>query len=94
MKRILLVEDEDVLRMLAVDLLTDEGHQVDEAVDGAEALVRLRERDYDLVVLDYMLPFYSGVEVLEHVRRDCPGKQPSKLSWSKHWRWLSAANRS
>ncbi|OKO94785.1 response regulator [Geobacillus proteiniphilus] len=83
LKQILLVEDEDVLRMLAVDLLTDEGHQVDDAADGAEALAQLRERDYDLVVLDYMLPFYSGVEVLEHVRRDCPGKRPKVIMLSE-----------
>ncbi|MEW5321620.1 response regulator [Geobacillus thermoleovorans] len=75
MKQILLVEDEEVLRMLAADLLADEGYKVDEAADGAEALKRLRERDYDLVLLDCMLPFYSGVEVLEHFRRECPEKR-------------------
>ncbi|MES0856342.1 response regulator [Geobacillus sp. G4] len=82
MKQILLVEDEEVLRMLAADLLTDEGYKVDEAADGAEALKRLRERDYDLVLLDYMLPFYSGVEVLEHFRRECPEKRPKVIMLS------------
>ncbi|MFC0296703.1 response regulator [Geobacillus jurassicus] len=82
MKQILLVEDEEVLRMLAADLLADEGYKVDEAADGAEALKRLRERDYDLVLLDYMLPFYSGVEVLEHFRRECPEKRPKVIMLS------------
>ncbi|KPD01050.1 Transcriptional regulatory protein SrrA [Geobacillus sp. BCO2] len=82
LKQILIVEDEEVLRMLAVDLLTDEGYEVDEAADGAEALARLRERDYDLIVLDYMLPFYSGLEVLESIDCHCPERRPKVIMLS------------
>ncbi len=68
MKRILLAEDEEVLRMLIVDTLEDEEYEVDEAVDGKEALDLMMNHTYDLVILDYMMPGYSGLEVIEKVR--------------------------
>lgn len=68
MKRILLAEDEEVLRMLIVDTLEDEEYQVDEAADGEEALHFIKQNEYDLLILDYMMPVYSGMEVIEKVR--------------------------
>ncbi|MCM3662817.1 response regulator transcription factor [Mesobacillus subterraneus] len=70
MKRILLAEDDEILRMLIVDTLEDEDCQVDEAVDGLEALGLLQEGQYDLVIIDYMMPAYSGLEVIEQVRQE------------------------
>lgn len=64
MKRILLAEDEEILRMLITDTLEDEDYQVDEACDGQEALDLLQDGKYDLIVLDYMMPLYSGLEVI------------------------------
>ncbi|MGG0738958.1 response regulator transcription factor [Niallia taxi] len=68
MKRILLAEDEDVLRMLIVDTLEDEDYTVDEAPDGEEALQLIEKHDYDLVILDYMMPIMTGLEVIQKVR--------------------------
>ena len=68
MKRILLAEDEEVLRMLIVDTLEDEDYQVDEAADGKEALDFMINNKYDLVILDYMMPVYSGLEVIKQIR--------------------------
>ncbi len=68
MKRILLAEDEEVLRMLVVDSLEDEGYEIDEAADGIEAFELLQNNDYDLVLLDYMMPGMSGLELIENVR--------------------------
>ncbi|MFD2442988.1 response regulator transcription factor [Bacillus sp. CGMCC 1.16607] len=68
MKRILLAEDEDVLRMLIVDTLEDEEYEVDEAADGEEALHLIEQNEYDLLILDYMMPVYTGMEVIEKVR--------------------------
>ncbi|WP_285765955.1 response regulator [Peribacillus sp. SI8-4] len=68
MKRILLAEDEEVLRMLVVDTLEDEAYEVDEAADGLEAVQLLNSRTYDLVILDYMMPGYTGLEIIEKIQ--------------------------
>ena len=67
-KRILLADDEEVLRMLIVDTLEDEGYEIDEACDGEEALVKITQQEYDLVLLDYMMPGMTGLDVTEKVR--------------------------
>lgn len=69
MKRILLAEDEEVLRMLIVDTLEDE-YLVDEAQDGEEAFQLINKNQYDLLILDYMMPIMTGLEVIEKVRVD------------------------
>lgn len=68
MKRILLAEDEEVLRMLVVDTLEDEDYVVDEAADGMEAVQLLKHRTYDLIILDYMMPGYTGLEIIEKIQ--------------------------
>ncbi|WP_243387326.1 response regulator transcription factor [Bacillus kexueae] len=78
MAKILLAEDEDVLRMLVVDTLEDEGHELDEASDGKEAIDLITKNDYDLILLDYMMPLCTGLEVIEKVR-NMPGKQHVKI---------------
>ncbi|SFC78329.1 Response regulator receiver domain-containing protein [Bacillus sp. OV322] len=70
MKNILLVEDEDVLRMLIADTLEDGDYTIDEAANGQEALELLQDHSYNLLILDYMMPVYSGMEVIEKVRAD------------------------
>ncbi|WP_026694979.1 response regulator transcription factor [Peribacillus kribbensis] len=70
MKRILLAEDEEVLRMLIVDALEDSDFLIDEAADGGEALRLFKINEYDLVILDYMMPVYSGLEVIEKIRKE------------------------
>jgi len=69
MANILLVEDEEVLRMLVVDVLEDEDHSIDEAIDGDEAIDLLQKNEYDLVLLDYMMPGKTGLELVEHIRK-------------------------
>lgn len=68
MSRILLAEDEEVLRMLIMDTLEDEEYDVDEAADGKEALDYLQNHEYDLVILDYMMPVFTGLEIIEKLR--------------------------
>jgi CheY-like chemotaxis protein len=69
MKKILVADDEDILRILITDTLEDD-FKIEEAEDGKEALQKIRENDYDLIVLDYMMPHLTGIEVLEEVRKD------------------------
>ena len=67
MKRILLAEDEEILRMLVMDTLEDEDYEVDEAADGIEAVKLLERNRYDLIILDYMMPGYTGLEIIEKI---------------------------
>ncbi|HTP89015.1 MAG TPA: response regulator transcription factor [Candidatus Acidoferrales bacterium] len=67
--RILLVEDEPGLSLTLVDLLTNEGYQVEAAMDGSAGLDRAAHGGFDLVVLDLMLPRMNGLEVCRELRR-------------------------
>ncbi len=66
---ILVVEDEAPLITLLRYNLEEAGFDVDEATNGEEALISVRERRPDLVVLDWMLPAVSGIEVCRQLRR-------------------------
>ena len=66
---ILLVEDEPAIATMVRYNLQKHGFRVDEAVDGAEALARIAEERPDLVLLDWMLPAMSGLEVCRQIRR-------------------------
>ncbi len=66
---VLIVEDEAPLVTMLRYNLEREGFQVCEAADGEEALVQIAERRPDLVLLDWMLPLVSGIEVCRRIRR-------------------------
>lgn len=78
MAKILLAEDEDVIRMLVLDSLEDEGYDIDEACDGSEALEFVKKYDYDLILMDYMMPGMTGLDVIKEIRR-MPKKQMVKI---------------
>jgi two-component system, OmpR family, phosphate regulon response regulator PhoB len=67
--RILLVEDDPHLTELMRYTLETEGFIVDHTLDGEEALVRCQEQVPDLMVLDWMIPNLSGIEVCRRLRR-------------------------
>jgi DNA-binding response OmpR family regulator len=66
--RILLVDDEHSVQKLLAYPLRKEGYEVVPALDGREALSRLRDGDFDLVVLDVMLPKVDGFDVCRQIR--------------------------
>lgn len=73
--RILVVDDEADIRESLETLLDMEGYAVETAQNGTEGLRAMESRDYDLVLLDLMMPDRSGMEVLQEVRerdRDLP----------------------
>ncbi|WP_139998928.1 response regulator transcription factor [Paenibacillus paridis] len=78
MKTLLIAEDEPILRMLIMDTLEDEGYALEEAADGEEALEKIKEIDFDLVILDYMMPKMTGIEVIEKARQ-LESRQQSKI---------------
>jgi HAMP domain-containing protein/CheY-like chemotaxis protein/signal transduction histidine kinase len=69
-RRLLLVEDNEAEQMSITELLGHDDIEIMTAATGAEALLALRERLYDCVVLDLLLPDMSGFEVLEQIRTD------------------------
>jgi two-component system phosphate regulon response regulator PhoB len=74
---VLIVEDEAAIATMLRYNLEKRGYRVVEAADGEEALVRLREQQPDIVLLDWMLPVMSGIEVCRQIRhkpatRDLP----------------------
>ncbi len=67
---ILIVEDDPDVRHMLEDALIAAGFEVRSAIHGAEALRILRSRDVSVVVLDLMLPWVNGIEVLSTMRSD------------------------
>jgi CheY-like chemotaxis protein/anti-sigma regulatory factor (Ser/Thr protein kinase) len=68
-RRILIVDDDRALRHVLSALLSGVGHDVEQAGDGPEALARLDEGGFDIVLLDINLPSASGLDILAHARR-------------------------
>lgn len=63
--RVLVVDDNSINRDLLRNWLTHQGHAVEEASGGVEALSRIRRNDYDLILLDLVMPDQNGLQVLE-----------------------------
>jgi DNA-binding response OmpR family regulator len=68
-KRILIVDDEQVIVDLLSEILTDQGFEVDFALDAAGALERVRENIYDAAILDFNLPDMNGVMLHREIRQ-------------------------
>ena len=67
---VLIVEDEAALVTMLRYNLESEGYRVSEAVDGEEAILLVIEEPPDLILLDWMLPSLSGIEVCRRIRRN------------------------
>ena len=67
---LLVVDDNEMNRDLLTRRLERQGYQVTVAVDGLQALEILDQADFDLILLDIMLPIMNGYQVLEHLKAD------------------------
>ncbi|MEK6792009.1 MAG: response regulator [Deltaproteobacteria bacterium] len=72
MKKILIVDDDAALRKNIAEVLTQAGYEHDEAANGIEALEKAEAADYDVVLLDYLMPKMDGMEVLSNLRKMSP----------------------
>lgn len=73
--RILVVDDDPEMRALLLDVLRNEGYEVVEAKDGTEAVLALRAREFDVILMDKNMPGPSGLDLLPGFRRLCPRSQ-------------------
>lgn len=69
MRKILIVEDDLSIQALLHDFLQQDGYEITLAADGVEAISLFSEKDFDLVLLDIMLPKIDGYSVCEVIRR-------------------------
>lgn len=68
MRKILLVEDDTLLRETYLMILSTQPYVCDYAENGQVALDKCEKTEYDLILLDIMMPVMSGIEFLEHIR--------------------------
>ncbi len=72
MARILIIDDEDELRSMLRQMLEQAGHQVTEAVNGAEGIQLYEQDTHDLIITDIIMPEKEGVETIIALRRTDP----------------------
>lgn len=70
MKKVLVVDDDDFVRMVMVQALQSAGHETDESPDGTDAIAKLSLNKYDLVVTDVVMPEESGVSVAAYIKKN------------------------
>jgi CheY-like chemotaxis protein len=69
MKKILIVDDDAELRTSLVDLLKGFGYQVEAAATAKDALAKIETQDFDIVLLDFMMPKMTGAEALATIKK-------------------------
>ena len=77
MKKILLVEDNELYRILVKEVLEMDNYQIRVVNDGEEALSALKSESFDLVLTDIALPKLNGIELIQKIREQ-EKKQPKK----------------
>ena len=71
-RQILIVDDEEIVVQSCLRMLSDDKYQVDTANNGLDALVKIGEHDYDMLILDIKMPKMNGIEVLQRVKETHP----------------------
>lgn len=73
MKRLLIVDDQQGIRLLLNEVMKKEGYETYLAANGIEALGFAEEQEMDCVLLDMKIPGMNGVEILKHLKEKWPG---------------------
>ena len=72
MKKILIVDDDAELRANLSEILRGAGYYTDEAASGKEAIEKITSKDFDIALLDLMMPKMSGIDVLKEIKKIKP----------------------
>jgi len=83
MKKILVVDDNLMMRKLIVNLFRNEGYAFEEASDGIEALELIDREAFDLVITDIIMPKMEGIEFIIQARKKFPDLKIIAISGSK-----------
>ncbi len=73
MSRILVIDDEEPVRLLLRKMLEQAGHEVDVASGGSSGIELYRQRGADIVITDILMPGMDGIETIRQLRRESPG---------------------
>jgi DNA-binding response OmpR family regulator len=68
-KKILIVDDEEKIRAVIKEYAEFEGYETDEAADGMEAVEKCRKTDYDIIIMDVMMPKLDGFSAAKEIRK-------------------------
>lgn len=89
-KTILIIEDDDVFREILEDFLEESGYHVLKARDGLEGIEKIGQEDFDLIIVDVVLPYVSGIGIIKLAKNKRPkipiicitgyGYSPEKLA--------------
>lgn len=74
--RVLVADDDQSIRQLLCTIVRRERFEVDCVADGAEAISKLRENEYAVILLDLMMPRVSGFEVIDYLKEHRPAVKP------------------
>lgn len=100
-KKLLVVDDDNMVRLLVPALLREKNWLIRSASDGEQAINQLEDQTFDVVVLDLMMPGIDGYGVMRHLRRTAPmmlkrtivltgfvGKTPQEIDESEIFRLM------
>ena len=72
MARILVIDDDDRIRGMVLEMLSESGHEVGEASNGQEGLDQFRQTPTDLVITDILMPEKDGLEIIQILKKENP----------------------
>ena len=72
MAKILIVDDDKSIRKTLRDILEFEKYEIDEATDGLDCMVKIKQNKFDVIILDVKMPRMDGMEAIEKIQNLCP----------------------